>query len=78
MLAFHLGSAVGMHVADHDCVHAAQLQAEKVLRTWIREKVFAADILADYEVSPRLTFSSSLSSHCSLQCNLHCNPCQTM
>ena len=64
MLAFHLVPALGMHVADHHCVHAAQLQAEKVLRTWVREKVFAADILADYEVSPILISPSNLSIHC--------------
>ena len=48
---------------DADCqrTHAVQLQAEKILRTWMREGVFAADILADYEVSALLVPTSNLS-----------------
>ena len=59
-------------------MHAAQLQAEKVLRTWRCEKVFAADILADYEVSPILMFPSNLLRHCRMRCDLHCDLCRTI
>ena len=55
-------------------MHAVQLQAEKVLRTWMREGVFAADILADYEVSAILIPPSNLSdtAGCDLTCTEAC------